>query len=144
MSVKSNFQYGDMKVNMELGYRIAEKLEDLGLDVLSIIAEPSIMYTILVDDRMLLKIWYYYVKEATADSWDVAIDNLDATEGGLNNFREKFVNLVINFSAPSSQPMLKEQWKLMKEELTNSQKLRSKLLSLSSKEEPESTPEITP
>jgi len=143
MAVKSTFRYGTDKVPMELGYAFATgKLEDLGIDVLSILSDGgATMQKILLDDRAMLKVWYHYVKEYNGDDWETAIEVLDNTQGGLEDFRESFYQLVVNFSPPQARKLLAQMWEKVKNDMRDSKRLKSLLSSSSSSEEPELTPE---
>ena len=139
MAVKGSFKYGDQSIKMEMGYGLATgKMEDLGIDILGIISDGGVtIKTILLDDRTLLKIWYHYVNEQTDDSFDKAIEILDETEGGLENFRDEFYKLVINFSPPQAREYLRETWKQIKKEMNDSKKVKSMISSTPSPEEQE-------
>lgn len=131
MSVRKNFQYDGIKIPMTLDYSLAlGKFEDLGLDVLGIVADGGeTLQRILLDDRMLLKVWYHYVSEETGDDWEAAIKKLDEQENGLSNFREEFFKLIVSFSNPQIRTMLEQMWVQAKKELADLQKLKSMISS---------------
>lgn len=130
---------------MELGYALAHgKLEDLGLDVLSVLSDGgATLQRILLDDRLILKIWYHYVHEHTQDDWDMALETLDTMPKGLQDFREDFYKLVVNFSPALSRNILTEMWDQAKREMRDLRKVRSLLSSSNSSEEQESTQDDT-
>lgn len=141
MAVKGKFAYGNSSVPMEIGWVFAcGKLEDLGYDILSILSDGgATMQKILLDDRSLLKIWYHFVHEHTNDDWDTAIETLDQTNNGLENFREEFYKLVVSFSPPQAREILGEMWKKAKRDMKDSRRLKSMLSSSDSLDELESS-----
>lgn len=145
MTAKGTFKYGDRKLPMELGYVLATgKMEDLGFDALSVISDGSQLENLLLNDRLLLKIWYYYVQEQTGDTFEQAIQVLDVTPGGLHDFREAFLELVASFSNPQVRKLIRMGWEEAKRQMNDQQKLKSRFLSSSSQDEQESSQETTP
>lgn len=117
--ITGKFKYDTKTIQMELGYKIAHTtLMDLGLDVLSVLKENNtVIQTIMLDDSLMLKVWYYYVKEATGDSWEDALDALDKTPDGLETFKKAFWDMVVGFTSPSMQDALKKMWKEVQREI---------------------------
>lgn len=122
--VTGSFKHGKHSVPMQLGYVLAHgKLFDLGLDVLSIMKDQSIVPTIMLDDSLMLKIWWYYISEAMKDgkiddhSFEEALELLDEQPQGLGHFRKAFWELVVGFSSTQLQPILKQMWKETEKQL---------------------------
>ena len=136
MPAKGKFKYGNESVQMELTWSFATgKLEDLGIDVLSILSDGgATMNRILLDDRTMLKVWYHYVNEYTNDDWDKAIETLDETQGGLEQFRDEFLSMVVNFSPAPARKLLSQMIQKVKEDMKDSRKVKSLLSSSNSAE----------
>ena len=116
--VTGTFKHGKHSVPIQLGYVLAHgKLFDLGLDVLSIMKDNTIVPTIMLDDSLMLKIWWYYITEAIKDgkiddhTFEEALEILDEQPKGLEHFRKAFWELVVGFSSTQLQPILKQMWK---------------------------------
>lgn len=141
MTVRASFKYGKTTHMMELGYALADStLSDMGVDVLSIISDGGeTLQRLMLDDRLLLKVYYHYVQEATGDTWETALETLDETEGGLEAFREAFLKLIVSFTGVQGRKMLEAMIDHAKTRLKNSKEIRSMLSSSSSSEEQVST-----
>lgn len=146
MAARSKFKYGSRTIPMTMTYSLAlNKMSDLGIEVLGVLSDNGrTLEIILLNEKLLLQIWYYYVHEETGDSWEDALAILDETEGGLQQFREDFFALIVNFSSPPSRKYLIETWEQAKRQLKDSRKIRSMISISESPEEPESTSEDTP
>lgn len=119
--ISGKFKYGNETITMELGYKLAlGKLTDLGLDILSMLeANNPTIQTIMLNDTIMLKVWYHFVNEANAEKWEDALEVLDKQEGGLEPFKKAFWDLVVGFSPPSVQPVLRKAWKHVQKEIQN-------------------------
>lgn len=146
MAAKGKFKYGNRTVPMSMSFTLADtKMEDLGLNILGVLSDGGqTIQTLLLDDRLLLKVWYYYVKEETADSWEDALAVLDETEGGLEEFREAFFTLIVNFSSPPTRKILREMWDQAKTQMKDSRRIKSMVSSYESSEEPDLTSDTIP
>jgi hypothetical protein len=134
----ATFKYGNKTIKMELGYLLATTtISDLGVDVLSVMKDPIVIQTIMLDDSVMLKIWYYYVKEETGDDWKDALGILDQTPGGLKQFKDAFWDMVVGFSPHAVQEAMKDNWKRIQKELKKSVETNSNSSSSSSSPEPE-------
>lgn len=145
MPARGKFKYGSTTIPMELTWSFATgKLEDLGIDVLSILSDGGVtMQKILLDDRTMLKVWYHYVKEHTQDEWETAIETLDQTDGGLEKFRDEFLTMVVNFSPLQARKMLSQMLEKVKHDMKDSRKLKSLLSSSDSLDDFEDSNPIT-
>lgn len=146
MSAKGKFKYGDIQIPMELGWVLAHgKLQELGINVLGILSDGGkTIQTILLDDQIMIQVWYYYVHQHTNDSWEDALEVLDEGEGGLHEFRENFYKLVVSFSPSLSRDLLTEMWDKIKRDMKNSRKVKSILSSSDLSEDLGSIPQTTP
>lgn len=134
----ATFKYGNKNLKMELGYLLATTtLSDLGVDILSVMKDPVVTQTIMLDDSIMLKVWYYYVKEETGDDWKDALNILDQTVGGLKQFKDAFWDMVVGFSPPAIQEPMRENWKRIQKELKKSVDQNSNSSSSNSSPEPE-------
>lgn len=116
------FKYGTQTVKMQLGYHLAHtKLLDLGLDILSVLAEKNtVIQTIMFDDSVMLKIWFFYVEAALPGTeWEEALKTLDSTPGGLQQFKDAFWALTVNFFSPSMRPAIQSMWNQIKKQVEN-------------------------
>lgn len=106
---------------MQLGYSLAHgKLFDLGIDVLSIMKEGNtVIPTIMLDDATMLKVWYYYIKESTNQSFEDALEVLDENPKGLEPFRKAFWEMVVGFMPSAVQDALRSTWKQAEKQLKN-------------------------
>jgi hypothetical protein len=112
MPSTGKFKHGQNTIPMSLGYVLAHgKLFDLGLDILSITKDNSVVQTIMLDDSTMLKVWYYYVQEETGQSFEDALEILDNTPNGLEPFKKAFWDMVVGFSPTALQPTLRAVWK---------------------------------
>lgn len=118
MPSTGKFKHGSDTIPMTLGYVLAHgKLFDLGLDILSITKDNSVIQIILLDDATMLKVWYYYIKEAgengliSPQTFEEALEILDEEPKGLEPFRNAFWELVVGFMPTTLQPTLRELWK---------------------------------
>lgn len=145
MVAKGKFQYGTRSIPMEMGFVLANgKMEDLGLDVLSVLSDGGVtLQKILLDDKTMLKVWYYYVHEETRDDWETALAILDETPNGLEDFRDAFYKLVVNFSPLQTRKLLGEMWEQIKKRMKDSRSIKSLLSSSDLLEESESTQATT-
>lgn len=119
--INSSFKHGNETIPMQLGYSLAHgKLFDLGIDVLSIMKEGNtVIPTIMLDDATMLKVWYYYIKEATNQTFEEALEILDENPKGLESFRKAFWEMVVGFSPIAVQDALRSTWKQAEKQLKN-------------------------
>lgn len=110
--IRSSFQLKDQKVNMYLGYGLAQgKLSELGVDVLNLFGKDSTtIQTVMLDDKTMLKVWYYYVKEELGLGYEEAVELLDETQGGLEPFKKAFWDMVVGFTSPSARHLADQMW----------------------------------
>jgi len=92
-----------------MGYRLANTtMEDLGVDVLGAMDGTSTtVQTIMLNDKVMLRVCYYYVNEDSAIDWLDFLDELDVTVGGLQQFKDGFWDMVLGFLPPQATPALK-------------------------------------
>lgn len=145
MVARGNFDYGNQKVPMEMGWVLANtKMEDLGLDIIGILSDNfATLQTMLLDNKTMLRVWYYYVHEHTNDDWETALETLDNTQGGLENFKEEFFRLVVSFTGSGARKLLVEAWEQAKKEMRDSRRIKSMISSSNSSDEQESIQEDT-
>jgi len=119
--VNGSFKHGKDTVPMSLGYVLAHgKLFDLGLDILSMTKDNSVIQTIMLDDSVMLKVWFYYIQQQDPDaSFEEALEILDESPKGLEPFRKSFWELVVGFMPTALQPTLKEMWRQAEKQLKN-------------------------
>lgn len=122
--ITSKFQHGKDTIPMSLGYHLAHtKLLDLGIDVLAITRDNLAIQTIMLDDSTMLKVWYFYVKEASdegvieSQTFEEALQILDQAPKGLEPFRKAFWDMVVGFMPTALQPTLREMWKQAEKQL---------------------------
>ena len=139
--IKSKFKYGTEYVNMELGWLLVNtKLSDLGLEVLNLLDNNAAGLTqLLYNDVLMLKVFYFYVTEERGESetWEKALETLDKTEGGLEQFKNAFFDMVVGFSPPTVQPALRTVRKELEKRLKDPKSLISNTSSSASSEESE-------
>lgn len=118
--VTGKFDHGTTKIPMTLGYVLAHgAIFDRGLDILSITKDNSVIQTIMLDDSTMLKVWYYYVEQATQQTFEEALEVLDENPKGLEPFRKAFWELVVGFMPISLQPTLRGMWREAEKQLRN-------------------------
>jgi hypothetical protein len=119
--VTGSFKHGKDTIPMSLGYVLAHsKLFDLGLDILSMTKDNSVIQTIMLDDSVMLKVWFYYIQQHDPDaSFEDALEVLDESPKGLEPFRKAFWELVVGFMPTALQPTLRELWKQAEKQLKN-------------------------
>jgi hypothetical protein len=119
--VTGNFKHGKHTIPMTLGYVLAHgKLFDLGLDILSMTKDNSVIQTIMLDDSVMLKVWFYYIQQHDETAtFDEALEILDESPKGLEPFRKAFWELVVGFMPTALQPTLRELWRQAEKQLKN-------------------------
>ena len=119
--VSGSFKHGKDTVPMTLGYVLAHgKLFDLGLDILSMTKDNSVIQTIMLDDSTMLKVWFYYIQQQDPTaSFEEALEILDESPKGLEPFRKAFWELVVGFMPTALQPTLREMWRQAEKQLKN-------------------------
>ena len=136
--ITGKFAHGTHSVPMTLGYVLAHgAIFDRGLDILSITKDNSVIQIIMLDDSTMLKVWYYYVEQATGQSFDEALEILDENPKGLEPFRKAFWELVVGFMPTALQPTLKGMWREAEKQLRNAQEKTSTTSISPSSDEPE-------
>jgi hypothetical protein len=121
--ITGEFKFGTDTVKMELGFKLAYgKLNDLGLDILSITKNTQeVITTIMFDDTTMIKIWWYYINEGGyANSFEEALDVLDESPKGLEPFRKAFWDMVVGFSPTAVQDTLRSLWRQVEKEVKKS------------------------
>lgn len=111
------FRYRETEVPVEITWKDAlGKLDDLGVDVLSILDENNtVIQTIMLNNKVMVKVWYYYVHLETADDFETALEYL--TSEDLERFKDKFWEAVVLFSPPLVRGQLQEIWREAKKQL---------------------------
>lgn len=120
--IKDKFKLNGREVQLELGYYIAnETLPDLGLSIMTMFQEGNqVIQTILLNDAVMIKVLYHYVKADLGLEWIEFLHELDKTEHGLEKFKESFWNMVVGFSPPSVRNPLRKMWDEAKRQLKRS------------------------
>lgn len=135
----SKIKFKDSEVSIKITYKQAMyDFKELGLNLLNIFDDGnSAVQTIMMDDQVMVHVWYHYIKKHHAGNLEEALEYL--TPEDMNDFREKFWNEVINFMPPLTRPALNMFMEKMKEEMSSPEKRLEGLFS-ESLEEQESTP----
>lgn len=117
--IKDKFKLNGREVQLELGYYIAsETLPDFGLEIMDMFsAGNQVIPTIMLNDAIMIKILYHYVKQELDLEWSEFLHELDKTEHGLEKFKETFWNMVVGFSPPSVRNHLRKMWDEAKRQL---------------------------
>ncbi len=137
MTSKIRFKESDIPIKISYKQAMYD-FKDMGLNLLAIFGEESsAVQTIMLDDEIMVQVWFSYVKKHHAGTLESALEEL--TPELMNDFREKFWNEVINFMPPLTRPSLNLFMEKMKEEMTSPEKRLEQAFSASS-EEQESTP----
>lgn len=121
MASKFKFK-GSIEIPLKITYKNAMyDFKELGLNILNIFGEnSSAVQTIMTDDEVMVKIWYFYIKKHHAGELESALEHLSPEE--MNVFRELFWNEVINFMPPLTRPSLTLFMEKMKEEMSSPEK----------------------
>lgn len=119
--IRSKFKYGTQEVPMYLGYRLAHTtLSDLGLDVLRVVVDDNVVASIMFNDELMLKIWFFYLQDAGVEKeFEDALDILDEDPKGLEPFRKAFWDMVVGFQPTSLHPTLRLLWKETEKRVKN-------------------------
>jgi len=117
--IKKTFKYGNETIPMFLGYRLAmTKMEDLGIDVLSALdGQSTCVQTIMLNDKVMLKVAYYYVNEYRQTDFDEFLDTIDETKDFMTNFRNTFWDMVLGFMPRQAEPALKKMKMFIEKQL---------------------------
>lgn len=136
--ITKKFKFGKQEVTMYLGYRFAyNKLSDLGIDVFKVLEDGTTIANIMVNDALMIKVWFHYLSEALhagelsseyADDFqnlntDKCLDELDTMPGGLEPFKKAFWDMVVGFSPAQVRPTLQLQWDKVRKQLLDPEKL---------------------
>jgi hypothetical protein len=79
----------------------------------------TVIPTIMLDDATMLKVWYHYIKDATNQTFEEALEILDENPKGLETFRKAFWEMVVGFSPIAVQDALRSTWKQAEKQLKN-------------------------
>jgi hypothetical protein len=117
--IKKKFKYGNEEIPMFMGYRLAmNKMEDLGLDILSALdGQSTCVQTIMLNDKVMLKVAYYYVNEHRQTDFDEFLDTIDETKDFMHNFRNTFWELVLGFMPRQAEHALKKMKAFIEKQL---------------------------
>lgn len=117
--IKKKFKYGDDEIPMFMGYRLAmNKMEDLGLDILSALdGQSTCVQTIMLNDKVMLKVAYFYVNEFRETDFNDFLDTIDETKDFMHNFRNTFWELVLGFMPRSAEPALRKMRAFIEKQL---------------------------
>lgn len=127
MSIEDpTFKYNGITIPVSFGYKeVTKDFKEMGLNLLQLFSDQGVMASIFINDELMLKIWFYYVKNHAA-TMDEAIETL--TPQQMHAFKEAFWQAVVNFTVPQMRPTLVE----MKKELDSALKSPAKNLRNSS------------
>lgn len=117
--IKKTFKYGQEQVPMFLGYKLAmTKMEDLGVDILSALdGQSTCVQTIMLNDKVMLKVAYFYVNEHRATDFDEFLDTIDETKDFMHQFRTTFWDMVLGFMPRQAEPALKKMKQFIEKQL---------------------------
>lgn len=120
----SSFNFKGVKIPIRITYKQAMfDFKDMGLNILNLFKDETIIMTIMSDDETMLQVWYSYVKKH-ASSFESAVEDL--TPEDMHQFKDAFWEAVVNFTAPAMRPILQSMMEQVKEALASPEKSLSK------------------
>lgn len=122
----SSIKFKGAEIPIKITYKSAwYDLPELGIDILNIFEDDKTVSNILINDRVMVNVLFYYVK-GHCSTIESALEEL--TPEIMNEFREVFWNEVVNFTNPQMRPSLQEYMSMIKKELASpGEKLRQAL-----------------
>jgi hypothetical protein len=71
----------------------------------------------MLNDKVMLKVAYYYVNEYRQTDFDEFLDTIDETKDFMTNFRNTFWDMVLGFMPRQAEPALKKMKMFIEKQL---------------------------
>lgn len=102
------FKFKESKIPLEITFKEAYKLlPKYDIKILGLLVEDNIattLQTIITDDLKMLSLWYEFIKDHTAGTFEDLVDEL--TPGDFKSFKETLWTAIVNFTDPQLRPAL--------------------------------------
>lgn len=102
------FKFKESKIPLEITFKEAYKLlPKYDIKILGLLVEDNIattLQTIITDDLKMLGLWYEFIKDHTAGTFEDLVDEL--TPGDFKSFKETLWTAIVNFTDPQLRPAL--------------------------------------
>lgn len=121
MTTKFPFDGKDYK--LEIKYRLATEVlpDKFEIELLKLFvnneAANSTMQRMLLDDRLVERVLWFFLEEQTSLTHDQFIDKMSID--ALDTFREAFWVEVSNFFGSAKRKLILDMWEMFKKELKN-------------------------
>ena len=115
----ASFKHNGQTVQLNYTYFEAmNTFPGLGLDILGVITDTTPILQIMADDKTMIKVWWYFIKEFESlaeEDFDDALKALKPEE--MQAFKEAFWESVVNFSSLPMRETLRQMWEQVKKQL---------------------------
>ena len=101
--IAPSFFFNDTEIDIDFGYKeVVTDFKKMGLDLFGLFEGDETLMTIMVNDRVMLQVWLYYVKPY-CESEEKAIAQLKPHD--MHKFKEAFWQQVVNFTQPQMRAL---------------------------------------
>jgi hypothetical protein len=119
-----HFKFKNEKIPLEIRFKEAYKLlPKYEIHILGLLVEDNVvktLTTILTDDLKMLGLWYEFIKDHQAGSFEDLIDELSVED--FKSFKETLWSSIVNFTDPQLRPALVRGREEVERELTKTLK----------------------